>query len=414
MDPRRPIWIHWTHFDQVRNLFILGAEKHNQQDYYISTQGRKYIYFHKDMGFWMLGRNLNDDHAEAFADFDSETCVSDVKYWNYYDWSANNGEGQWVMAVSDAQCHDGRPTFAPATTTPEPDFEGCKTTLLSKILTAPEAEFDCDEKIRPGETCQPTCPTGTMLVCEEQEATCGQNMKWVTSSEKPYMCKCKEPVCDVSKFAKGSGYTWDCDYIDINSGKVPAGATCKPSCNDPSMSAVMKFGLREFKCAQQGHRAMWIHEKSGVPSKVFRWPAWKKSKVGCSKCNDPKIALMPARSNLANGAVDCSDAKKRDSTCTLMCPEGKIRVCQGHNEMNCIQKKPLQLFLSWDRQLKCRCDWYNPQTDDKKPTFNCSLGRGCKKSDRGYRVRSFTVEFGLKAELFRILFRLSKSVINSS
>merc|ERR1719413_9734 len=98
--------------------FRLGPEKHNQQDYYISTQGRKYIYFHKDMGFWMLGRNLNDDHAEAFADFDSETCVSDVKYWNYYDWSANNGEGQWVMAVSDAQCHDGRPTFAPATTTP--------------------------------------------------------------------------------------------------------------------------------------------------------------------------------------------------------------------------------------------------------------------------------------------------------
>lgn len=355
---------------QLLNL-VSASDQLNEQNYYVSTSGDKYVYFHSDMGFWMVGTQLNSDYAEAFADFDPETCPSEVKYWNVYDWGMN----QWIMFPTDAQCHDGRPTFAPATTTPEPDFEGCKTQLLGKILTSPDAEFSCAEKIRPGETCQPKCPAGTMLVCDEQEATCGDNLKWVTSSGKPYMCKCKEPVCDIAKFAKGSGYTWNCDYIN-DFGKVPAGGTCRPSCNDRETSAVMKFGLQEFKCAQQGHKAMWIHTKEGVPARALRWPIWKKSKVGCSKCDTPRIALMPARSSLANGAVDCSDANRRDSTCTLKCPEGKVRVCHGQNEMTCVQKKPLQMFLSWNQQLRCRCDWYNPAQDDKKPTFNCSLGSG--------------------------------------
>lgn len=329
-----------------------------------------YIYFHSDMGFWLAGSELGSDSAMAFAEYDAGTCTADIESWQIYD----HDIGSWVLYKSDGFCLDdgAKPTFAPAITTPAP-FDGCKTTLLGKILKNEHATFDCDEKIRPGETCKPTCPTGTMLVCEDEEATCGANLKWVTGAGKPYMCKCKEPVCDIKKFFKQQpNHSWDCDYIDAN-GKVPAGGKCKPACNDPNTTPLMKFGLTEFQCAQSGHQAKWIHKKEGVPTKVLRWATWRKSKVSCAACKVPQISKWKERTNIENGVVECTDGNKMGSTCKLQCPTGKVLVCQGPKEQTCQQSRPKVLGLAWSTNLQCRCDFFN-SGQAHKPSFNCSLG----------------------------------------
>jgi len=351
--------------------FKLQAGKYNQHDYFLSD-GNTYIYFHSDMGFWLHGSDLGSDSAEAFAEFDAGTCTADIKSWHVYD----HRIGEWALFQNDGFCLDNgaKPTFVPALTTPAP-FDGCKTTLLGKILNNPHATFDCDEKIRAGETCKPTCPTGTMLVCDEEEATCGANLKWVTGAGKPYMCKCKEPVCDIMKFSRqqtAGGHSWDCDFIDAN-GKVPAGGRCKPTCNNENATPLMKYGVTEFQCAQNGHQVKWIHKKEGVPSRFLRWATWRKSKVVCAACKTPQFATRKARTNVEDGVVECTDGMKMGSTCKLQCPADKVLVCQGPKEQTCQQSRPNVLGLAWSTQLQCRCDSFNPGQAHKL-SFNCSLG----------------------------------------
>ena len=378
-----------TYTRSVQNIINLcltsytnhSAGKHGEQDYFKSILDdlnglpQQYIYFHSDMGFWMAGKEVGSDYASAFAEFDAGTCTADIKTWNVYDY----GISEWILMQSDGQCVDqdaaAKPTFQPITT-PAP-FEGCTTTLLGKILNNPHVEFDCEEKIRNGESCQPTCPTGTILMCDSDRAYCNQSQgkfKWQMPDGTPYTCKCKEPVCDVKKFSRQqNGFQWQCDYID-EFGKVPAGGVCKPKCDNDEKTAVMKYGIKEFRCAQNGHQAKWIHERTNVPNNVLSWPTWRKSKVQCNSCKPSRIMMWKTRSDLANGIVDCTDGHKKGSTCTLKCPTGKVLTCAGQKEQTCEQSRPQLFSLQWSNEMKCRCDFFNPQSQSQKLTYNCSLG----------------------------------------
>lgn len=345
-------------------------------EYYQSKTQSK-IYFHSLMGFWMVGSELGGDYAFAFAEHQAGVCVADLTTWQVYDFNIS----MWVLYQNEINCMDDRTiedeiattktTEMPTTTTT--DAPGCAKVQLT--LGHALGSFECGQygnNVAIGGACVAVCPTGMIPMCENDGvAICNSDLQWVhKGTQKPFNCKCMEPICDASKFAQKGGHKWNCDY---QVGKlVPEGGKCKPECPNINDTPLMKHQITEFTCDVKDGKPTWVPDGSN-PINVQKMPVWRKSQVKCRSCAEPKIIPLKMRSSHRNGSIDCTNGTKLGSVCKLLCPEDKVLTCAGPKEQTCLRKGN-SMALKWNTNPKCRCVSKAELENAKQvASYNCAI-----------------------------------------
>ena len=248
---------------------------------YYQSKSQSKIYFHSLMGFWMVGSELGGDYAFAFAEHQAGVCVADLTTWQVYDFNIS----MWVLYQNEINCMDDRTiedeiattttTEAPTTTTT--DAPGCAKFQLT--LGHALGSFECGQygsNVAIGGACVAVCPTGMIPMCENDGvAICNSDLQWVhKDSQKPYNCKCMEPICDTSKFSTKGGHKWTCDY-QVGK-KVPKGGKCKPECQNINDTPLMKNQITDFTCDVKDGKPTWVPDGPN-PTNVQKMPIWRKS-----------------------------------------------------------------------------------------------------------------------------------------
>jgi hypothetical protein len=214
------------------------------------------------------------------------------------------------------------------------------------------------------------CPTGMIPMCEnEGVATCNNDLQWVhKDTQKPYNCKCMEPICDASRFSKKGNHKWSCDYQKGN--KVPEGGKCIPECQNINDTPLMKHQISEFTCNVQDGKPTWVPNGPN-PINVQKMPIWRKSQVKCRSCPEPKIIPLKMRTSPRNGSIECSNGTRMNSVCKLICPEDKVLTCAGVKEQKCLRRGH-SMALKWNTSPKCRCV-SKAELQNQPASYNCSL-----------------------------------------